>query len=458
MRVYYPPREAPKIREIFHYAFRAIYVAWRYVQYIKEQPTKSVRTFLWNNPMQLPERVDEESPVPTLSRLVDVFGTYSDNALQKAFTTLGKIGDYFISSDPLVISDRYPSTCPTALIKAPGDRTIYLCESFWTYYLKKVPSAARVILEVIGAQGVGLDKGFAERIARYAIVRYAKASTCLVPEADRPECTSPLPAEIWFQPSGTGKDECTDSELEELTNAFNRAFGWVNNGKWFLDQLNLLSPADRERMWNWGYLPPGSIQATTAHQDGGDTYAHFWSPSNWFGLYSESKFHQVQYIVSLIWQRFQTGTNANKPVRFVCRTHKDCWSLSPKHTSSGWHNPASIGKIYLCKGAFEDNKLAETLLHEMFHFLVGDSALTNDPHDVVSKDACSTDARNACYGDERSRNLVSKSEGDALHNNDNYVGWLFWFNWFGVNRGCWPRKWIDYGMGAGQPQQWVGPP
>jgi hypothetical protein len=456
MRVYYPPQKTEQIHELAQYAFEALYVAWSYVGYIKDQSNEDVRSFLWNSPMVLPDRWDEDTPhtPPPMSSLWEVFGAYTPAKLKQAYTALGQVGDYFISSEPLRIFYR-DEECSNPVITKPTTHNVYLCKSLWKY---DTPHAADRLLRAI-AELAGLDSTLARKLANYIVVRYQYASTCLVPEAARPACTAPYAANIWFTPSDSGKDDCTDSETDTLIQAYERAYGWVANAKWFLDQLAQLPEHDRERMWNWGYLAPGSIQATTAHQDGGDTYSFFWSPSNWFGLYASNRFYAVQNIVGLLWQRFQTGTDKNSPVKLMCRSHKDCWSLGT-HTASGWHSPTNVGKIYLCKAFFsaQPGEQAEIVLHEMMHFLVGDSALTNDPRDVVSKSACGSDWRNACYGDARSRNLLSKWGSETVHNVENYVSWIFWFNWFGSNRGCWPAKWIDHGIGADQPGAWIGPP
>lgn len=211
-----------------------------------------------------------------------------------------------------------------------------------------------------------------------------------------------------------------------------------------------LPPTSRERVWNWGYLEPGSKSATAAHRD--DDWKDFWSPASWFGPYTASRFSKVRDRVHRIWLRLQHGTKRNRPMRFVCRAHRNCFGIA-----AAFHSPADVGRVTLCKDWFQDTPVnrAEKILHESMHYLVADSLTKNRPHDVKNPACNGPLVRNICYGPDLSRHLLSRDPDLAIDNIENYV---FWMKYFGKYASCWPPRDVRHGHGRGHPNRWIPQP
>lgn len=250
-----------------------------------------------------------------------------------------------------------------------------------------------------------------------------------------------------WAPAGSGKSVCTSSEKKKIEDAFQTAFAWVDNAKNYLDRLADLSPAKRERMWNWGSFLPGSIHESVAHR-----WDHYWSPGTWFGWYTNDRFYTVWDRVTRLWYRMQNGTKKNYAMRFVCRAHRNCFGVA-----AAYHSPTSVGRVTLCKDWFSGNtpmERAEKILHESMHYLVNDSIVTNRPKDVRSKTACGSKGKlsNVCYRATNSYSLRSLWESAAVDNIDNYN---YWMRTMFYTVGCWPpRTFSHMGYNLGN---WVRP-
>lgn len=269
--------------------------------------------------------------------------------------------------------------------------------------------------------------------------------------APEPTCMPPiLRGEPSWRSSGRFRSKCTSSEKKKVREALDQAFSWVDRAQQFIALLSTLPAVQRERVWNWGYLAAGSKDATAAHRD--REWKDFWSPASWFGPYSASKFSKVRERVYLIWDRMQHGTRRNRPMRFVCRSHRNCFGIA-----AAFHSPADVGRVTLCKDWFQDSSTnrAEKILHESMHYLVNDSIVKNRPRDVHNPACDGPLVRNICYGPDLSRRLLSRDQGKAVDNIENYV---FWMKYFAKYTHCWPPRVVRHGEGRGIPGAWIPQP
>lgn len=225
-------------------------------------------------------------------------------------------------------------------------------------------------------------------------------------------------------------------------------------------------------MWNRGYIPVGSTEATVAYEDalqrGLYAYHYFWSPSNWFGLYTDGAFKRVRKVVTKLWDRFQHGTKSYDSVQF------SCWTKNEFDGTAYHADPA--GRIHLDVDGIDH----PTIIHEMLHKLVDDNDLPDQRHDVCTAtdpwpsnfEFLSGDL-NVCYGPHNSRKLMVADRTKARRNVDNYETWIgVFFPWTTsqvgypsatptaaeITTGCWPPKWFPYGRDKDNPATWVPPP
>lgn len=265
----------------------------------------------------------------------------------------------------------------------------------------------------------------------------------------------PTPTNVHFDPWGTGKAMCSDTELKKLKDAYPYAIWMVDAAKRFLDALAEMSSSDRKTMWKWGSFGVGTVAWDDA------SFESLVSPADWFGSYTADRFNRVRNVITWLWNRFHHGTKKNDPLVYKCKGHKTCFEHFKG--ASAWHDPFSVGRITLCEGFFQKEDLlhrADTLIHENLHMLRNDSATDNDPRDV-KHDVCSGDAglqTGVCYGGEDSHRLAWASPKLALENIDNFATWLYQFYFH--YRGCWPPKMIynPDRFGYAEPDLWVPPP
>jgi hypothetical protein len=244
---------------------------------------------------------------------------------------------------------------------------------------------------------------------------------------------------------------CGEWGKDVVSAAFERAFAWLDPAYRFIQGLNMLDDTQplpwseewtkqtgmvltaRKAMWMWGF-----------REENRDSNA---SPMAWFGPLratggfgsAESMFQHVRYMITRLFERrFQYGTTRWNPVIFYCQYDTDCFQADSD--IAGWSSP-DVGWIVLCKQFFDydEDERAETILHEMMHYLKEDDADVNKPSDYPDDDCPKAkDGRRKCYDRDNSIHLAETNQYGALHNIDNYVSWIVerWNDW----GNCWPPQ------------------
>lgn len=431
-------------------AFQWIYRAWAYTDMLVNTTWAGFddwwypQQFGWDRGKAAPSKDDFIAG----SLREHFFGDYTPDKLKAVRDGYVFLGQLLTSKPPIKILAEpkfKPHKCGPAAFVRVQTRVYQPCPTFYQEEGSEEHVQIWQVKRLMEAMAPAAIEGFPLwTFINYAAARDMKFGRCKLSGSPLP--CSPTPINIsWYTHNSNTAADCSTWEKGRIEEVITKAFWIVDAAKRYVEGLAALSDEDRARMWSWQSYGIGTKEWRDRTKP---------ALSDWFESYSASRFNRVYDIVTRLWNRYRYGTDKHDRLYFLCKSHKHCFE--PFIQVDAWHSPTSVGKITLCKnffdGKFDDVK---TMIHETMHYLVGDSALTNDPHDLTHP-ACDGPGRDVCYDCDRVMDLLEIAPWKARENIDTYVCWMM--QSYAVNRGCWPQQYLYRGEGAGEPELWVPPP
>lgn len=221
---------------------------------------------------------------------------------------------------------------------------------------------------------------------------------------------------------------CSPGQEAYLKTAWRRAHEFVWRADKLLDHIAAQPAADRPYLWSLDH----------------ENAARSTSPRTWFGPYSDNRRRSISEAVRKAEERFRDKGNVEiKRLRcgqpIAASKNKDT-DVCPKGKDgdgpSGYHAP--VGTIVTCPQFWERvddktvdadarlNKAADTLVHEVFHWL----SFNNCPERIIycvryvvdyHTDAAGPMPNRKYYGFDNVRMLAEKRQDWAIRNNDSYA-------------------------------------